>query len=125
MRISDWSSDVCSSDLNVLYRLVVAQHLQQRGIEAAGGVPVGRRLELVLETEGVEEAAQARIVVVPEALVLAEGIGNAGQRLAEVLGHHLLVGDVVGHLAQAVISSEKQNSRVGTSDRRWNAWRTM
>src|SRR3546814_3828047 len=124
MRISDWSSDVCSSDLaailvgvydgagigihfehrhlqhapgfwaerqeravglaalwserrqhNVLYRLVVAQHLQQRGIEAAGGVPVGRRLELVLETEGVEEAAQARIVVVPEALVLAEGIG--------------------------------------------------
>src|SRR3546814_6222861 len=43
---------------NVLYRLVVAQHLQQRGIEAAGGVPVGRRLELVLETEGVERSEE-------------------------------------------------------------------
>src|SRR3546814_19030782 len=101
MRISNWSSDVLSSDLhNVLYRLVVAQHLLQRGIESAGGVPVGRRLELVLETEGVEEAAQARNDLVHAALVLAERFGNTGLRLAEVLGHHLLVGDVVGHLAQ-------------------------
>ena len=97
---------------HVLHRVVVAQHLQQRRVEAARGVPVGGRLEFVLETEGVEEAAQARVVVVPEALVRAEGIGDLRQRLAEMLGHHLLVGDVVRHLAQAVhVVGEAEEAR--------------
>src|SRR3546814_9327477 len=40
MRISDWSSDVCSSDLNILNRLGVAHHFEAiHDIVAAGYRP--------------------------------------------------------------------------------------
>ena len=39
------------------------QHAQQRRVELAGGVVVGRACELVVEAEGVEERTQPRIVV--------------------------------------------------------------
>ena len=67
-----------------------------------GLVAFGRRQELVVEAEGVEEFAQARIVVMREALMRAERVRHLGQRLAERRGHQLLVRDVVRHLAQAV-----------------------
>ena len=78
------------------------QHLEQRGVEAAGGVALGRREELVVEAEGVEKGLQPRIVVLAEARMVAEGVRHLGQRLAEMLRQHLLVGDVVRHFAQAV-----------------------
>ena len=87
---------------HVADRIVMLQHLEQRRVEAPGGVALGRREELVVEAERVEKCLQPRIVVMAEALMLAERIGHLRQRLAEMLGQHLLVGDVVGHLAQAV-----------------------
>src|SRR3546814_20825024 len=73
MRISDWSSDVCSSDL-----------------------------ELIFKAEAVEEIAQHGVVVMGKALELAERVGHLRQRLAEMLGHHLLIGHIVRHLPQPV-----------------------
>src|SRR3546814_10549547 len=46
MRISDWSSDVCSSDLTHIFRLlkwgrILARHGALRGIESAPATPSG------------------------------------------------------------------------------------
>ena len=85
-----------------LHRLEVAQHVQQRRVEAAGAVIFGRGGEFVIEAEAVEEAAQHRVVVGGEAVVLPERVGHLGQRLAEIGQHQLAIGDVVGRLAQPV-----------------------
>ena len=87
---------------DVHHLVVDLEHLEQRRVEHAGLVALGRREELVLEAEAVEEVAQHRVVVVGEALELAEGIGDDGQRLVEMRLQHLLVGHVGRHLAQAV-----------------------
>src|SRR3712207_7125282 len=58
----------------------------------------------------VQEAAQARIVVVAEALVRAERVGHPGQRLAQMLAHHVLVRDVVRNLAQPVHVDRKSHT---------------
>ena len=78
------------------------QNLEQRGVEAPERVAGGRRQELVVEAELIEEGAQPRVVVLGEACMRAERIGHLGQRLAQMLRQHLLVRDVVGHLAQRV-----------------------
>ncbi len=78
------------------------EHRHERGVEAPRRVAGGRRQEFVLEAEGIEEAAQPRVVVLAEARVRAERIGDFGERLAEVLRQQLLVRHVVGHLAQTV-----------------------
>ena len=86
-----------------LHLVVVLQHREQHLVEAARLVPIGRRLELVLEAERIEEGAQAGVVGRAEArMLVAERIGHGGERLAEMLRQHLLVGHVVGHLAQPV-----------------------
>ena len=79
------------------------EHLEQRRVELAGFVIVGRAYELVFEAELIEERAQPRIVVVPErGILVRERVRHAGQRLVEMRGEHLLVRHVVRHLAQAV-----------------------
>ena len=78
------------------------QHLEQRGVEPPRRVAGGRRHELVVEAELVEEGAQAGVVVRGKTFMRAERVGHPGQRLAEMPRHHLLVGDVVRHLAQRV-----------------------
>ena len=85
------------------------EHLQQRRIETPRRVTGGRRHELIVEAELVEEGAQPRVVVVREAFMGAERVGHFGQRLAQILRHHLLVGDVVGHLAQRIHVVGKRN----------------
>ena len=86
-----------------LHLVVVLQHRQQHLVEAARLVPFGRRLELVLEAEGIEERPQPRIVGRAERrMLVAERVRHRGQRLAEMGRQHLLVGHVVGHLAQPV-----------------------
>ncbi len=62
------------------------EHLEQRGVEAAGGVTLGCREELVVEAEGVEKGLEPRIVVLAEARMVAEGVRDLRQRLAEMLG---------------------------------------
>ena len=79
------------------------EHFQQRRVEAAGHVIVGRGREFVVEAEAVEEGAQPRIVGRAERRVfIGERVGHLGQRLAEIGPQHVLVGHVVRHLAQAV-----------------------
>ena len=85
------------------HQIVVAlRRAAQNGVEPARAVEVGGADELVLEPERVEEAAQHRVVVVPEAFVGSERIGNVGQRPLQVLAQHLRVGHVVGNLAHPV-----------------------
>ncbi len=89
------------------------QHAQQRGVEPARGVILGRGREFVVEAELVEERAQPRIVVRAETVMAAERIGHLGQRLAEMLGQELLVRHVVRHLAQAVhVVGEGEQARL-------------
>ncbi len=87
-----------------LHDLVVAgEHAQQRLVETAGSVVIGRGGELVGKAEAVEEGPQPRVVGGAEARILvAEGVRHAGERLAEEARHHLLVGDVGRYLAEAV-----------------------
>ncbi len=84
------------------HRVVAREHAQERLVEAARAVVMGRGGEFVVEAEGVEKGAQPRIVVRAEALVRAEGIRHLRERLAEMLCDQLLVGDVVGDLAQPI-----------------------
>ena len=78
------------------------QHADQGGVESARRVTFGRGNELVLESEAVQEGAQARVVVGPEALVRTKRVGYPGQRLAQMLGQHVPIRHVLGHLPQAV-----------------------
>ena len=85
----------------------------QRRVEPARRIGLGRRHELVVEAEAVEKAAQARVVVGGEARILAERVRHLGQRLAEMPRHHLAVRDVVGGLAQAVhVVGERDQARL-------------
>ena len=82
--------------------LIAGEHAQERRVEAAGGVIIGRRGEFVIEAEGIEKGAQPRIVMRAEARMRAERIGHLRQRLAEMGGDKLLVRNIVGDLAQSV-----------------------
>ena len=85
-----------------LHLVEAFEHPQQRRVEPAGLVGLGRGHEFVLEAELVEKAPQARVVVRGEAVILAERIGDLGQRLAEMAFDDFTVGNVVRRLAQAV-----------------------
>ena len=50
----------------------------------------------------IQEGAQARIHVRPEAFMGAEGIGDRGERLAQIGGQHVRLRQIVGHFAQAI-----------------------
>ena len=82
--------------------VVAAKRVHERAVELAGAVGLARALERVVEAEIVEEGAQTRVVVRPEALVRAERIGDLRERLAQVLLDHRTRGDVVGHLPEPI-----------------------
>ena len=84
------------------HRVIAREQAQQRLVEAARAIVMRRGSEFIVEAEGVEEGAQPRIVMRPEALMRAERIGHLGERLAEMLADQILIGDVVGNLAQPV-----------------------
>ena len=92
--------------------VVDREHPEQRRIEQAGLVALGRREELVLEAEAVEEVPQHRVVMVRKALELAERVGHVGQRLIQMLRSISWFGTFVGTLRSPSMSSEKQMSRV-------------
>ncbi len=83
-------------------RVIAFGGQQQRLVELAGLVEIGRRIELVLEPEGVEEAAQHRVVVMPEAFEFPERVGHACQRHLQIVAQHLGVRHVLGDLAHPV-----------------------
>ncbi|MEY9573216.1 hypothetical protein ABIE88_000792 [Bradyrhizobium diazoefficiens] len=94
--------------------VVGGEHLQQRRVETAGRIIVGRARELVVEAEMIEEGAQAGVVVVPERRIfVGERIRHARQRLAEMRSQHLLVGDVVRHFPKPVhVVGEGEQARL-------------
>jgi hypothetical protein len=106
-------------------RVVAFGGAQEHRVELARAVELGGRDEFVVEPEGVEEAAQHRVVVVAEAFVGAEGVGHRGQRPLEMLAQHVAVRHVLGHLAHPVEVVRKQTSRVGMSLIVSKARRTM
>ena len=95
-------------------RVETFKHPQQRGVEPARHVAVGRGQELVFETEPVEKSAQTRIVCRAErGIFVRERIRHARERLAQMMRHHVPVRNVVGHLAQAVhIVGERDQPRL-------------
>ena len=84
------------------HRVVLLEHPEQRRVEPAGAVAVGRRHELIVEAEAVEEGAQPGVVVRAQAGVRPERVGHRRQRPAEMVCQHGLLRQVVGHLAEAV-----------------------
>src|SRR3546814_9217858 len=100
MRISDWSSDVCSSDLNGKRRVVVQLNLEGRDAgsfvqEAQAKIaqvklPAGYYLEWGGQFENLQAATARLSIVVPLALVaifvlLFMALGSAGRATAVFL----------------------------------------
>src|SRR5690242_21790182 len=56
---------------------------------------------------------------------LLNGSGTAVSGLPRCCASISLLGTLSGTLRRPSLSSEKQNSLVGTSERRWNGWRTI
>ena len=100
--------------------VVALENRQQGAVEPAGLVALRRRQELVVEAEGIQEGAQAGVVVGAEALVRPERVRHPGQRLVERRGQKFLVRDVVRDLPQAVHvvreGDEARRDRVARED---------
>ena len=75
---------------------------QQRRVELAGFVELGRADEFIFKAERVEEPAQHGVVVAAKAVIFAERVRHRGQRFLQMLAQHLLLGDVFRHLAHSV-----------------------
>src|SRR3546814_18182846 len=75
MRISDWSSDVCSSDLRQTHRL---QGVDQTRAFAA--VEINRRLHVILVVERDFRGKQRKAVVVERLAHAVEHVGQRGTR---------------------------------------------
>ena len=94
-------------------------HPQQRGVEATLGVILGAGGEFVVETETVQEAAEAGVVMRAEAVMGAEWVGDAGQRAAQISQQQIAVGHIVRRLSQPVhVVTESQQARRHAGHRR-------
>src|SRR3546814_11237137 len=85
MRISDWSSDVCSSDLDIAARTKAGQ---QVAVVSSGAIALGaRRLGLARDGRATLEDAQAAAATGQIALsqVWAEVLGAEGLTAAQML----------------------------------------
>ncbi len=83
-------------------RLVPFRRAAKDIIKPARAIEVGRRIELVLKTERIQEPAQHGVVMIAETVVLAERIGHARQGPLLVFLQHVLLRHVLGHLAHPV-----------------------
>src|SRR3546814_54926 len=78
MRISDWSSDVCSSDLNILNRLGVAHHFEAiHDIVAAGyrPKPDPASYDAILALHGIDPRRAVLVEDMPHNLEPAHALG--------------------------------------------------
>src|SRR3546814_8128632 len=80
MRISDWSSDVCSSDLDTLPELLAVPRIGDRLVEAA--LRAAKRAGADVETAAVEPHHR-------DAEALAFGADQILRRHADRIEHHL------------------------------------
>src|SRR3546814_1767519 len=104
MRISDWSSDVCSSDLWPLPRVLL-------------NIPAdASRLALLQPAARIDRVAVAAQFEIQRRPALAAGIADAGDRIAAldlrpgVLEQGVVVG-VQAHVAVAVVDDQDQPVR--------------
>src|SRR3546814_5789700 len=84
MRISDWSSDVCSSDLLVVERRRLAAELH-RGIDLDLDAPVGLGLDLA--RPGLDEVLVGSRGRRQEVLQAQDHLLRRGRRAREAAGH--------------------------------------
>src|SRR3546814_4458755 len=104
MRISDWSSDVCSSDLGVLFAATVVEPLRRREVAIIGGKPATADLKsmvpfilpLVIGAGAPMILAAGYAAWAPETLMTEYGLslGSAGAWFGVVAA----VGPVVGSI---------------------------
>src|SRR3546814_5829647 len=86
MRISDWSSDVCSSDLAVDRRCAVSEYFdalhgrQRDGVEVGAGAGGERRLRSAVAVDQHERTLAAEAAQVGE----RTGLGRAARLRAEL-----------------------------------------
>src|SRR3546814_5504109 len=80
MRISDWSSDVCSSDLGAADGFRVIDHHHPQAPEAAGATVVLRHLQTPLAQRFVNAGAAANRLISQSAATLSS-IGGATTKL--------------------------------------------
>src|SRR3546814_8077000 len=80
MRISDWSSDVCSSDLGAADGFRVIDHHHPQAPEAAGATVVLRHLQTPLAQRFVNAGAAANRLISQSAATLSS-IGGAPTKL--------------------------------------------
>src|SRR3546814_20692571 len=119
MRISDWSSDVCSSDLVGLARLghafklrfAIAHRRHPGALDAAGAEVIGDRRGAAFGQTLVIAVAARRIGVAVDvdlgARIFAEGRGDAVERATELALPHRAVevnGDVAGPVEGALVA---------------------
>ncbi len=108
--------------------VVALDGAQQHFVEAASLVVLGGAREFVLETEGIEEAAQHGVVVIAEArVVAAERIGHRRQRHLEIRLERLPVRNVFRDFAHAVhVVGEAEKARLALAPVSVSkAWRTI
>src|SRR3546814_2806800 len=95
MRISDWSSDVCSSDLVVAVERVVARAAQQRVVAslAIQEIIAGSAIELVVSraprdsvVKRVSRAVDVAAVELEEFEIGAEGIADGAVEIGRASG---------------------------------------
>src|SRR3546814_9290866 len=132
MRISDWSSDVCSSDLPALHDLVTGVDVYQSlGVEAAreGFLP-GDRQDVVAQADHVARGDFGWLAQLPVAvLVRSIGPGIATETLGEggtlvrlhVVAEHLrksnmhFAGARVGRPADFIRVADRKRTRLNSS----------
>src|SRR3546814_14740826 len=143
MRISDWSSDVCSSDLNGKRRVVVQLNLEGRDAgsfvqEAQAKIaqvklPAGYYLEWGGQFENLQAASQRLSIVVPLCFVgifvlLYMALGGFGRAAAVFLAVPLgLAGGVFTLALTGINFSRSEERRVGkecvsTCRSRWSPY---
>src|SRR3546814_18077241 len=92
MRISDWSSDVCSSDLNVVIRKVVRRRRRRL---ALGRLRLPLRRGILARTRRALTAATTATTAATAFTTATEHLHLVGDDLGEVLLHPVLAGVLV------------------------------
>src|SRR3546814_5821166 len=133
MRISDWSSDVCSSDLLDGQANAMARHLRDGGVACGDRVAVmlANRVELILAVNAISKLGAAAVMLSPAwkavevghalsltAPVHAVADGAAAARLGESLGAaHVTDLDDEAALARALDGDRSPLDVSGPSER--------
>src|SRR3546814_15618057 len=130
MRISDWSSDVCSSDLqldDLLGHKVAGRRLAAENLRARHALGLGIAADFVPQRGGVQDAQELALVFMDALdLDVEEGfaVDRHTQRAIEVVHEAGLVGVLggVAALAEAGIVGQRRQALPLLDDRKRVVW---